>query len=140
MCFKETESYANSSVTTRKVIMLHKPQWKGQTKHIPKGVNPDIKYWYSRLGAMRRDKTTPSCKTLLSESPLRGRHGQGTGQRVIGRRIRSSPNGSSVITIKLNTKEHFNIANMLFYTPQKYYLNKVAHSCKTYYCIPYKDP
>jgi len=49
--------------------------------------------------------------------------------------LRSSSNGSSVTTIKWKTKEHFNTANMLFYTPLTYYLNKVAHSCKTYYYI-----
>jgi len=29
---------------------------------------------------------------------------------------------------------------MSFYTPLTYYLNKVAHSCKTYYYISYKEP
>lgn len=29
---------------------------------------------------------------------------------------------------------------MTFYTPLTYYLNKVAHLCKTYYYISYKEP
>ena len=42
--------------------------------------------------------------------------------------------------MKLNTKEHFHIANMLLYSPLSYYLSKVAHSCKTYYYVSYKEP
>ena len=54
--------------------------------------------------------------------------------------LRSSSSGPPAITIKLNTTAHFNIANMLFHTPLTYYLNKVAHSCKTSYYISYKKP